>query len=55
MMNCPSATPPEFESVESDQLKPFTLVAGATLRVPKNCSASYREAGYADFFDIMEM
>lgn len=55
MMNCPSATPPEFESVESDQLKPFTLVAGATLRVPKNCSASYRDAGYAEFFNITEM
>lgn len=55
MMNCPSTTPPEFERVESDQLKTFTLVTGATLRVPKNCSASYRDAGYAEFFNITEM
>lgn len=53
-LNCLGATAPELEEIYEEYESQFYGVSGATLYVPKGCTASYRDAGYASYFTIEE-
>lgn len=53
-VNCLGSKAPELEEIYDAYESQFYGVEGATLYVPKGCTASYDDAGYDDYFDIVE-